>query len=152
MFAQASTHLPFPSSRIAALVGDPDHPWSVGLDGNGHDLLAKVGVRIAGVPLYRHVRLRIGSPPAGTLKDRVMLPVSWEAVGGPPLFPAMEGILHVNPAGEGETKITLNVRYDPPLGQLGEVLDRTLLHRLGQATIEDFVNRLAANLEARLSC
>lgn len=150
MFAQASANLPFPSSRVTALVADPDHPWSVGLDGNGHHLLAKVGVRVGGARLYKHVRLRLGSPPAGTLGDQVMLPVSWDAVGGPALFPSMEGILHVNPAAQGETRITLNVRYDPPLGQLGEMLDRALLHRLGQATIEDFVTRLAANLEAKL--
>jgi hypothetical protein len=150
MFACHSVLLDYPSRRVAALVAAPSHPWTIPLDGNGDSLLAKVGVRAGRLPIYKHVQLTLGSLPPGPVGDSVMLPVSWEAVGGPPLFPSMEGTLHVSPEPEGTTRLTLNARYDPPLGALGELIDRSLLGRLAQATIEDFVVRLAASLEAEL--
>lgn len=143
--------LPYRSSRVAALVAAPSHPWTIALDGNGHELLAKVGLRIGRVPLYKHVRVTLGQLPSMTPGDSVMLPVSWEAVGGPPLFPSMEGILHVNPEGADLTRLTLNACYEPPMGTLGEVLDRTLMRHLAQASIEDFVVRLASSLKAEMA-
>ena len=44
MFAQHSVTLAHPSDKVAALVAAPSHPWSIGLDGDGRELLAKVGV------------------------------------------------------------------------------------------------------------
>ena len=46
MFAQHSVTLAHPSDMIAAVVAAPSHPWSVGLDGDGRELLAKVGGRV----------------------------------------------------------------------------------------------------------
>lgn len=80
-----------------------------------------------------------------------MLPVSWEAVGGLPIFPSMEGTVHVEPSGPGSTKLTLNARYDPPLGKLGELVDRAVMHRVAQDTMTDFVERLGQALAAELS-
>ena len=77
-----------------------------------------------------------------------MLPVSWEAVGGPPHFPMMEGTIHVQPDQAGHTKLTLNARYDPPLGRLGELLDTAAMHRVAEATMRDFLERLAGKLGA----
>jgi hypothetical protein len=36
-----------------------------------------------------------------------------------------------------------SARYQPPLGLLGSAADRALLHRVAEATIRDFVQRLA---------
>ncbi len=135
---------------VAAILAAPSHPWSVGLDGDGRELLAKVGVRIGLLPIYKHVQLTLGELPSAIPSDRVMLPVSWESVGGPPLFPRMEGTLHVQPDGAETTRLTLNARYDPPLGRLGELIDRALMHRMADATIKDFVERLADRLEVEL--
>jgi hypothetical protein len=79
-----------------------------------------------------------------------MLPVSWSAVGGPPIFPMMEGTLHVEPAGPRRTKLTLNARYDPPLGRLGDLIDRAVMHHVAQLTVIDFVERLAEALTSEL--
>jgi hypothetical protein len=151
LFAQHAVTLPYPSGRVAALVAAPSHPWSIALDGDGRDLLARVGIRIGQVPIYKQVQLTVGEQRSAIPADRVMVPVSWEAVGGPPLFPSMEGTLHVKPAGVGATILTLNARYDPPLGTIGHLLDRALMHHLAQATIEDFVVRLATVLSAELT-
>ena len=151
MFAQHSVTVPYRSDAVAALVAAPDHPWSFGLDGDGANLLAKVGIHVGRIPLYKHVRITLGSPPSTQPADSMMLPVSWESVGGPPLFPSMEGILHVNPEGPFSTRLTLNARYDPPLGTVGHLLDRALMHHLAQASIEDFMVRFCDRVAEELS-
>lgn len=151
MLTQASTSLPYPSTEVVAALAAPDLPWGVALDGDGGQLLAKVGITIGRIPVYKHVRLVVGVSDAALRTDRVMLPVSWVAAGGPPLFPKMEGTLHAEPDGPNATKLTLNATYDPPLGALGKVLDMTLMHRVAEITMGDFVQRLARTLSAELA-
>jgi hypothetical protein len=62
----------------------------------------------------------------------------------------MEGTLHADPYGPQSTRLTLNARYDPPMGALGKLIDRALMHRLAQSTMDDFVIRLAATLTDEL--
>jgi hypothetical protein len=143
MLAQSVARIPFESRLVASAMNDPNHPWSVAGDGDGRRLLAKVGFKVGPVPLYKTVWLRVGWLPGGEPADRLMLPVTWEAVGGPPIFPSMQGTLHVEPDEPGATRVTLNASYDPPLGSLGKGMDRLLTHRLAQVTMSDFVLSLA---------
>ena len=50
-------------------------PWSVGLDGDGRDLLVKVGVRVGRLSIYRHVQLTLSGLPSvlPTKRPRVSL-------------------------------------------------------------------------------
>ncbi len=150
MFAQASTTIPYSSNAVGATLVARSHPWSVALDGDGGELLAKVGLTIGPLPVYKHVRLQVGAVPEALHNERAMLPVRWEVVGGPAIFPKMEGTLHVEPAGARATKITLNASYDPPLGKLGELIDRAVMHHVAQITMNDFIERLALALTAEL--
>ncbi len=134
------------SEKVVSALVAPRREWSVMLNGGGHSLLAKVGIAIGPIPLYKRVRLEVGASAAALRDDRVMLPVSWTAVGGPPLFPKMEGTLHAEPDGPGRTKLTLNARYDPPFGVVGKVIDVAVMHRAAQITMTDFVDRLAVAL------
>jgi hypothetical protein len=150
MLARASVTVPYPSTKVVSSLTAPDHAWTVALDGNGGDLLAKVGISVGRLPIYKHVRLEIGLSSAALLPESVMLPVSWVAVGGPPIFPKMEGTLHAEPEGPGLTRLTLNARYDPPMGRVGELIDRAMMHRIAALTMTDFVERLARALAAEL--
>ncbi len=150
MLAQASTTVSFPPASVASLLSANHRARSVQLDGDGAALLDKVGVKVGGIPIYKHVELKLEWSSAALLADRLMLPVSWVAVGGPPLFPRMEGTLHVEPDAGGSSRITLNARYDPPLGKLGLLVDRVAMHRVAQLTMDDFVKRLACELEDEL--
>lgn len=150
MFAQATTFIPFRSVAVAQVLTDERHPLSVQLDGDGGGLLARVGISIGRIPIYKHVHLEIGRADDVAGRDRIMLPVAWEAVGGPPLFPRMEGTLHLDPDGPDSTRLTLNASYDPPMGALGALIDRALMHRLAKSTMDDFVGRLAKSLTDEL--
>ena len=73
------------------------------------------------------------------------LALRWEATGPDGLFPALDADLTLTPAGAG-TMLTLAGSYRPPLGPLGQALDRVILHRVAVATIRDFLARVAAQL------
>jgi hypothetical protein len=151
MLARYSVRVKQPFRAVEARLLDPAHEWAHGLEGStGQDLLVKVGAHVSGVPLYRTVRLRIGPSAVRVAADRILVAVSWETSDGPALFPRLDGHLEVEACGPGETRLALNASYAPPLGAVGEALDRMLLHRLGEATLEDFVRRLAAALESEV--
>jgi hypothetical protein len=150
MLAQATATVPYRFRMVASALLAQDHGWSVALDGDGGDLLAKVGIKVGILKVYKHVQLSVGVSAAALHSNGLMLPVSWAAVGGPPIFPRMEGTLHAEPAPTASTKLTLNASYDPPLGKLGRLIDRAVLYRLAQITMNDFTTRLAQALSAQL--
>ena len=51
--------------------------------------------------------------------------------------------MRLRPAGEQGTLLTLEGVYRPPLGALGQALDRAILHRVAAATIRNFLHRVA---------
>ena len=74
------------------------------------------------------------------------LALRWEAAGpGGGLFPVLDADLKLAALGEG-TVLTMAGSYRPPLGSLGEALDRTILHRVAAATIRSFLTRVAAQI------
>jgi hypothetical protein len=77
------------------------------------------------------------------------LALRWEVTGpGGALFPVLDADLELVRAGPQTTWLTLNGAYRPPLGALGQVLDRAILHRVADATIRGFLSRIAADLLA----
>lgn len=77
------------------------------------------------------------------------LALRWEVTGpGGALFPVLDADLELIQAGPETTWLTLNGAYRPPLGALGQALDRAMLHRVASATIRSFLSRIAAGLNA----
>ncbi len=75
------------------------------------------------------------------------LALRWEAIGpGGGLFPVLDADLTLAPAGAG-ARLTLAGAYRPPLGPLGQALDRAILHRVAVATIRNFLVEVAAQLD-----
>jgi len=70
------------------------------------------------------------------------------AVGAAGLFPSLEADLEIAPLAQGRTQLAMSARYMPPLGALGRAIDRTVLFRVAEATLKDFLDRLAAALRA----
>ena len=44
--------------------------------------------------------------------------------------------------GEDRTQLAISARYQPPLGVVGHAIDRVLLHRVAEATLKDFLDRV----------
>jgi len=103
--------------------------------------LARVGPRGAGWGMSRLVEVRFRE--LVTRGNSAVLIVRWEAVGtSGGLFPVLDADITLTPYGSAATLLALSGAYRPPLGALGAALDRAVLHRVAEATIQGFVNQL----------
>jgi hypothetical protein len=123
-----------------------------GLDGmaaaayrEGEEIRARIGVGESPA-VAKTVRLEVGEPVGED--ETMLLPVVWEATGTPGLFPRMEAEVVLAALGPALTQLSLRGSYRPPLGPIGRVLDRALLHRVAEASVKGFVDRIARVLQA----
>jgi hypothetical protein len=117
-----------------------DHAYGEGMAG-----LARIGPRGPAPGISRLAEIRFQSLAAH--EGRTGLALRWEARGpGGRLFPVLDADLTLVPAGENAALLTLAGAYRPPLGSLGVELDRLLLHRVAEATIRNFLERIATAL------
>jgi hypothetical protein len=79
--------------------------------------------------------------------DSAGLAIRWEAAGpAGGLFPVLDADIRLVPAGAGRTRLTRAGSDRPPLGVVGEVLDRAVLRRVAAATVRNFTSRVAAGI------
>jgi hypothetical protein len=151
MFARYFVELAVsPAAVEAALLDTPAESLN-GLasdaDERGRRLLTYVGAGQGPARLDKRVTVELGAPTR--LPSRLILPLRWRATGPAALFPTLDADLEIGMLSPGSTQLSISASYDPPLGQVGELLDRALLHRLAEATVKDFLDRLGASLERR---
>lgn len=109
----------------------------------GEQLRARVGPSAS---VAREVKLDIG---VGEIHSSgLVYPIHWTASGADILFPEMTADLVLSKSGAKQTKVTLKGTYKPPLGPLGRLADRAVLRRVAEATVADWMERLAAALSA----
>jgi len=112
--------------------------------------LAEAGgpeARVFAGPLRRSVRMTFGSSIDTTEPGRVneQLQIRWS--GRTTWLPDFAGTLHFRIASIQTTMLMLNGSYAPPGGRAGAIFDALLGKRIAQATANDFVRRIAAELE-----
>jgi len=122
-----------------ALIGASEDAY-----GRGTADLTRVGA--AGLSKLVRVQLRELS-----WMDRAAgLAIRWEATGpAGGLFPVLDADLRLASTGDQVTLLTMAGAYRPPLGPLGEALDRVILHRIADATIRHFTVWVAAQITGR---
>lgn len=108
----------------------------------GEDLVASIG--LGGAAIAKAVHLDVGGALRGDHTTSV--PLAWTATGTPGLFPKMEADLTITALGSALTQVAFQGRYKPPLGVVGRVMDRALLHRFAELSVKDFVDRVIAAL------
>ena len=110
----------------------------------GDDLLAEVGFGEK-VRMRRLVHIELGEPVRAATKT--IVPLRWIASGAPGLFPA-DGRRPRDRAARapGRCQLAMSARYVPPLGVMGRALDRAVLFRVAEATLKDFLDRVAERL------
>lgn len=109
----------------------------------GEQLRARVGPSAS---IAREVKLEIGL--AEIHRTGLVYPVRWTASGAGLLFPELDADLILSKAGSDVTYLTLRGTYQPPLGPIGRLADRAVLGRVADATVADWMERLAAALSS----
>jgi hypothetical protein len=148
MFVRYYVELPLPAAQVEqALLGSPAG-WLSALagqaQGRGEGLLADVEVGPLGGRLGRRVRVEVGPPVR--FPSMTSLPLTWEPVGLQGLLPRLEADIEIGPLGRDRTQLAISARYRPPLGTVGRVADRVLLHRVAEATVKDFLDRVGERI------
>jgi len=125
-----------------------------GLDGmaaaayrEGEEIRARIGLGESSL-VAKTVRLEVGEPVGED--ETMLLPIVWEATGTPGLFPRMEAEVVLAALGPVLTQLSLRGSYRPPLGPIGRVVDRALLHRVAEASVKGFVDRVARTIEGAI--
>ena len=141
MFARYFIELPMSPEQVSVALARHPEEWVPGLAEQanhvGDTLLADVGfgehLRIA-----RTVVLELGEPI--TMATKTLIPLQWEATGPRGVFPSMEADLEIAPLSADRTQLAMSARYVPPMGAVGRAMDRTLLFRVAEATLKDFLD------------
>ena len=151
MFLRAYVELDLPVADVEVALLRTPAEWIPELassaEEHGDQLLTDVGFPVGGRHVGKRVEIELG-PPVRT-PSRTWLPVTWRATGPGGIFPTLEGELEIAALGPNLTQLGLSARYKPPFGLVGESLDRALLHRVAEATVGDFVERVGVALRQR---
>jgi hypothetical protein len=99
--------------------------------------------------IVKRVSIEVGAPVRSSA--RTWIPISWQATGPSGLFPVLEGDLEIASLGAERTQLAFSARYRPPLGPIGRTANRALLSRVAEATIKDFVDRIAERLDGQIA-
>ena len=101
--------------------------------------------RVGAIGLSKLVRVQIRE--LARTENSAGIALRWEATGpGGGLFPVLDADVRLTPVGEHVTLLSMAGSYRPPLGSLGQVLDRAILHRVAAATIRRFVAQVAVRI------
>jgi len=101
---------------------------------------------LPGIPgANKLVRIRFLEPSYTAIWMRVGL--RWEATGATSgLFPVLDADITLSAAGDQASRLELAGTYRPPLGRLGQRLDRAAISKVAAATIHALLERVAAAL------
>ncbi|HUZ68285.1 MAG TPA: hypothetical protein VMU65_01110 [Candidatus Saccharimonadales bacterium] len=132
--------------RILANHGEWLGPLAAAAAGAGEALRLRIGPLEALPMLGKTVTVHVGQPIARG--EVTVVPLTWQATNAPGLFPVLSADLEVAALGEDLTQLTLQGRYDPPLGAVGQRIDRLLMHRVAEASVRSFLGHLAERLSA----
>ena len=93
----------------------------------------------------KEVEITLGQPMGRS--SSVIIRIDWKATGVDALFPTMSADLVLQPVGPGLVSVVFRGSYHPPLGGFGRILDRTVLHRLAEASAKAFLDQLCRAVE-----
>jgi hypothetical protein len=144
MFVYYYLHTEVPFEDAGRALTEGPEGWLPGALRDAYDagegLRAEIGIGRR-LRLTREVEVHVGEPIVTA--SEVVLPIVVEAAAASHLFPRLDADLVAAPLGEGRTQISLRGSYHPPLAGVGEAIDRAVLHRVAEAAIKDFVERIA---------
>ena len=77
------------------------------------------------------------------MATKTVVPLRWDGDRSERLFPSLDADLEIAPLSADRTQLAISARYVPPLGVVGRAIDRAMLFRVAEATLKDFLDRVA---------
>jgi hypothetical protein len=153
MFARYYVELPIAFDAVEGMLLEAPVEWVPGLlraaEDRGQHLLADVGFEIDTRRVDKEVEISLGE--SVRIDGKASVPMTWHATAADRLFPQLDGDLEIAALGSERTQLSMNAQYRPPMGAVGRAVDRALLHRVAEATIKDFVDRVGERIAAALA-
>ncbi len=116
---------------------------------------AALEIDIAGLKVAKDIEISVEDIEEDTTgarsTPRTRLQVAWAAASSPGLFPLMKAEMAIYPLTGTETQIDFFGRYEPPMGWLGSAVDAVAGHKIAEASVHRFVNRVAEYLRSTLA-
>lgn len=147
MFVHYFTHIPLNVSDVEKRLDTMRHNLPDLADvayREGEQLRAKVSPWVDG--FAKEVEVEIGT--AEIHRTGIAYPITWTATGAEVLFPRLNAELLLAHVGKNLTRLAIEGTYEPPLGVVGKVADRALLGRFADATVRNWLDRLAEALQS----
>jgi hypothetical protein len=112
---------------------------------DGEELRARVGLGGRLPFIAKTVTLEVGRPVR--TPNQTTIPLSWQAIGAPGLFPQMNADLTVARLGPEMTQLGFSGSYEAPGGPVGQAIEGALLHRIAESSVKGFVDRIAVAVD-----
>lgn len=145
MFLRYFVTVDVPPEQVADLISREASAWlpaiATQVTGEGTRLLSDLGFDVGPARVERKIEITLGDPRHTV--GATLLPISWRAAAAPGLFPVLDGQFEIAGLGAGKTQLGISAHYDPPLGLVGQIADRALMHRVAEVTVKDFLERVA---------
>lgn len=151
MLVHDYTYIDAPAAAVRATLLEDSGAWIDSLATHataaGDALRIRLGPKGTHGPVSKRIEVHVGQPVARDAAT--LIPLTWQATGATALFPVFTGDIEIAAIGGAETQLSIWGHYDPPLGPIGEALDRFGLHRVAQASVRAFLLDLAMAIEER---
>src|SRR5215472_17040015 len=133
---------PYPG--VAAVFAEGPDAWLPEVELAPDAWIAEIGIGDGEGRISR--RVLVSAIPAQPFAYGLLVPVEWRAAEHPGWYPTLAGGLRLEPEGPAGCRLRLDAQYRPPAGRLGAAIDRAVLHRVAEASVAEFVDRVAARL------
>lgn len=114
-------------------------------NGDGVKMLSELGFELGKGRIEKRIQVTVGRP--RHTSGATLVPIRWRAASTSWLFPALDGQLEIAAIGATNTQLGLSASYEPPLGLVGKIADRALLHRVAEVTVKDFLESVGRRFE-----
>jgi hypothetical protein len=94
--------------------------------------------------LARYARIRVTDAKSGP--NEVIVPLNWHSLEAEAVFPVFNGQLRLSRYPDGTNRLELQGDYEPPGGIIGHTADAVAMYAVAEATVQDFVERIAGVL------
>lgn len=127
----------------ARLAGGPER-WLPGFAFSRGRVTGELSYEQAGALIRRRIEVHVG--PVQRFAYGVTVQVGWKGAQHPELYPQLDGHLRLEPQQPTGTTLRFDARYTPPAGRLGATINRAVMHRVAESTVDGFLTRVVEQL------